>query len=131
MIKNYFTIAFRNLRKHFGFSFINILGLTVSMTACFLIFLYVRFEWSYDGFLSKADRLYRLDCDLRTPTDLLKAEGPGWAIPTNIRNEFPEVESAVRLYTTSLLVRREGMSNSRKKILFSRIRLFSTLLVSN
>jgi len=48
MLKNYFKIAFRNLWKHRVFSFINIMGLTVGMTACFLIFLYVRFELSYD-----------------------------------------------------------------------------------
>jgi putative ABC transport system permease protein len=119
MIKNYFTIAFRNLRKHFGFSFINILGLTVSMTACFLIFLYVRFELSYDRSLSKGDRLYRLDCDLRTPTDVIKADGPGWAIPTNIKNEFPEVESAIRLYTTSLLVRKGDVKFQEENSFFA------------
>jgi putative ABC transport system permease protein len=42
MLKNYFRIAFRNLWRHGFFSFINILGLTVGITAFFLIFLYVR-----------------------------------------------------------------------------------------
>ncbi len=60
MLKNYFKIAFSNLWRHRVFSFINILGLTVGMTACFLIFLYVRFELSYDDFHSKADRIYRV-----------------------------------------------------------------------
>ncbi|MDP4218044.1 MAG: ABC transporter permease [Bacteroidota bacterium] len=109
MIRNYFKIAFRNLWKHRVFSFINILGLTVSMTACFLIFLYVRFEWSYDAFHAKADRMYRVNCDLKTPSELIKAGGPGWAIAPNLKKEFPEVESAVRLYTTSLLVRKDDV----------------------
>ena len=60
MIGNYFKIAFRNLWRHKIFSLINILGLTVGMTACFLIFLYVRFELSYDSFNTKADRIYRV-----------------------------------------------------------------------
>ena len=39
MIKNYLRVAFRNLWRHRGFSFLNIIGLTVGMTAFFLIFL--------------------------------------------------------------------------------------------
>ena len=70
MLKNYFKIAFRNLWRHRVFSLINILGLTVGMTACFLIFLYVRFELSYDKFHSKGDRIYRIICDIKTPTEI-------------------------------------------------------------
>jgi putative ABC transport system permease protein len=65
MLKNYFRIAFRNLWRHGFFSFINILGLTVGITAFFLIFLYVNFELSYDSFHSKADRIYRIVCDIK------------------------------------------------------------------
>ena len=76
MFKNYFKIAFRNLWKHKVFSFLNILGLTVGLTACFLIFLYVRFELSYDYFHSKADRIYRVVADIKTPTETINASGP-------------------------------------------------------
>jgi putative ABC transport system permease protein len=106
MIKNYLKIALRNLWKHKVFSFINILGLTVGMTACFLIFSYIRFETSYDSFHSKADRIYRIVCDIKTPTEVIHAGGPSWAVPPNIKNEFPEIESAVRLSNASLLVRK-------------------------
>lgn len=67
MLKNYFTIAIRNLRRHKTFSFNNILGLAVGMTAYFLIYMYVHFEASYDNFHSKADRVYRMVADLKTP----------------------------------------------------------------
>lgn len=50
MLKNYLKIAFRNLWRQKAFSFINIMGLAVGMAACFLIFLYVSFELSYDSF---------------------------------------------------------------------------------
>ncbi len=53
MIKNYLKIAFRSLWRQRIFSFINIMGLAVSMTACLLIFLYVRFDLDYDSFQSK------------------------------------------------------------------------------
>ena len=76
MFKNYFKIAFRNLWRHKAFSFINIMGLTVGMTACFLIFLYVKFELSYDSFHTKADRIYRVVSDIKTPTEVIHAGGP-------------------------------------------------------
>jgi putative ABC transport system permease protein len=105
MIKNYLKIAFRNLWRHRVFSFINIMGLAVGMTACFLIFLYVRFELSYDSFHTKADRIYRVVADIKTPTEVINASGPSWAVPPNIKDEFPEVESFVRVTNDEVLVR--------------------------
>jgi putative ABC transport system permease protein len=107
MVKNYFKIALRNLWKHKGFSFINILGLTVAMSACFLIFLYVGFELSYDSFHTKADRIYRIVSDIKTPTEVINAGGPAWAVAPNVKAEFPEVESFVRIAADdNVLVRR-------------------------
>jgi putative ABC transport system permease protein len=97
VIKNYIKIAFRNLWRHRAFSFINIMGLTVGMTACFLIFLYVTFELSYDSFHSKADRIFRVVSDIKTPTEVIHAGGPAWAVAPNAKDEFPEVESFVRI----------------------------------
>lgn len=106
MFKNYLKIAFRNLWRHRVFSFINIMGLTVGMTACFLIFLYVKFELSYDAFNSKADRIYRIVCDIKTPTETLHAGGPSWAVPPNTKDAFPEVEAFTRVLSDEVLVRK-------------------------
>ncbi|MEO6904756.1 MAG: ABC transporter permease [Ginsengibacter sp.] len=106
MIKNYFKIAFRNLWKNKVFSFINIMGLTVGMTACFLIFLYVKFELSYDSFHTKADRIYRVVSDIKTPTEVLHASGPAWAVAPNAKDEFPEIESFVRITNDNMLIKK-------------------------
>jgi len=106
MFRNYLKTAFRNLWKHRAFSFINVLGLTVGMTACFLIFLYVKFELSYDAFNSKADRIYRVVTDIKTPSEVLHAGGPSWAAPPNIKDEFSQVEQFVRVSDQSMLLRR-------------------------
>src|SRR5882757_3502512 len=119
MIKNYFKIAFRNLWRHRVFSLINILGLTVGMTACFLIFLYVRFELSYDSFNTKADRIYRVVADIKTPTETLHAHGPSWAVAPNLVSEFPEIESAVRLNDASLLVRKGDIKFQEDGVLWA------------
>jgi len=107
MIKNYLKIAFRNLWRHRVFSLLNITGLTVGMVAFFLIFLYVHFELSYDSFHSKADRIYRIVCDIKTPTETLHFSVPAWAVVPHVPAEFQEVESAVRVMTgDNLLVKR-------------------------
>lgn len=103
MIKNYFKIAWRNLRQHPGYSTINIAGLAVGMACCLLIGLYVWHEWSYDRFHSKSDRIYRLNYENRIGMDLAPPsadEYKAWgsaAIAPLMEQEFPEVEHAVRL----------------------------------
>jgi putative ABC transport system permease protein len=82
------------------------MGLTVGMTAFFLIFLYVKFELSYDSFHSKADRIYRVVADIKTPTETINAGGPAWAVAPNIVREFGEIDAAVRIANDQLLVRR-------------------------
>jgi putative ABC transport system permease protein len=59
MLKHYFKTGIRNLSRNKGYTAINILGLAVGITCCMLIMLFVRSEWSYDKFHSKADRIYR------------------------------------------------------------------------
>lgn len=60
MFKNYLKVAFRNILKHKFFSLINILGMTIGVTACLLIALYVTDELSYDRFHDRADRIYQV-----------------------------------------------------------------------
>src|SRR5882757_5325256 len=69
MLKNYIKIAFRTLWHKKTFSFINITGLAVGLASCFLIFLYVHFERSFDRFHHKADRIYRVVGDLKTTSE--------------------------------------------------------------
>ena len=120
MLRNYFKIAFRNLWRHRVFSGINILGLTVGLTACFLIFLYVRFELSYDNMHSKADRTYRIICDIKTPTETIKSPGPSWAVgPHLTMGDFPQVEASVRITGGELLVRKGNVKFQELNSLFA------------
>ena len=120
MLRNYFKIAFRNLWRHRIFSGINILGLTVGLTACFLIFLYVRFELSYDNMHSKADRTYRIICDIKTPTETIKSPGPSWAVgPHLTMGDFPQVEASVRITGGELLVRKGNVKFQELNSLFA------------
>src|ERR1700712_139344 len=119
MIKNYLKVALRKLWSHKAFSFINIIGLAVGMTACFLIYLYVKFELSYDSFNSKADRIYRVVSDIKTPTEVINASGPAWAVPPYAKIDFPEIESEVRLSGANLLVRKGDIKFQEENAFFA------------
>ncbi len=98
MLKNYLTVAFRNLKRHKGYSFINILGLAIGLACCITIFLFVRDELRYDSFHAKADRIYRIlnitssDGRQRQMASTPPAYGP------TLNRVFPEVEQAVRIF---------------------------------
>ncbi|MES2679013.1 MAG: FtsX-like permease family protein [Bacteroidota bacterium] len=105
-MKAFFKIAFRNLWKRKVFSFLNIAGLSIALCVCFLIFKYISFEFSYDNFHSKGDRIYRVSTDIKTPTDeLIWSSTPSGIVP-RMRQEFPEIESQTRIYYNSFLFRK-------------------------
>ena len=98
MIKNYLKIAWRNLFKHKGFSFINITGLALGMASCLLILQYVRVERSYDTFQKDGDRIYRLKQDRYDQGKLTTEWAAGTAgIAQMVKNNFPEVEDVTKM----------------------------------
>ena len=124
MIKNYFKIAFRNILRHKVFSFINILGLAVGMTACFLIFLYVQFETSYDNFHSKADRIYRIVADVKTPSETITTGLTTDPVAVYVKKDFPEVEASVRVGGDGLLVHKGNVKFQEKNTVIADSSLF-------
>ncbi|HEX8349368.1 MAG TPA: ABC transporter permease [Hymenobacter sp.] len=101
MIKNYLKVAYRNLVRHKGFSFLNIAGLALGITACLLIGLFVFDELQYDKFIPEGDRVYRVyteRMDNETP-ETMACTAPMFA-PT-LQQEFPEVEQTMRVLMTS------------------------------
>jgi putative ABC transport system permease protein len=125
MFKNYLTIAMRNLWRHKVFSFLNILGLAVGMSACFLIFLYVSFETSYDNFHTKAGRIYRVVTDTKTPSETISQGATTAPIAINMKKDFPEVEDAVRLGRDGFLVRRGNVKFQEERSVLADSTLFN------
>ncbi len=111
MIKNYFTIALRNLRKNKVFSFINILGLAIGIAACLLILQYVQWELSYDDFHTNKENLYRVKQN-RYNKGVLTTEwaaGCG-AAGYELKEGFEEVEEYATLRPTAGVVIYKGAS---------------------
>lgn len=95
MLRNFIKTAIRNLLKYKVYAGINFIGLTAGMSLALLILTYVRHELSYDKFHEKSDRLYRLA--YIAPNGLKLATSPPPIAPS-MKEFFPEVEDAARLY---------------------------------
>jgi len=122
MIKNYFKIAFKNMRKQKMFSLINILGLTVGITCCLMIFLFIKNELSFDDFHSKGKDIYRV---VRTrdisgspdKQDIAWVSGP-YSIA--LRNDYPDaVKRAVRVKPDNDLFSYNNISFNEKNVLLT------------
>jgi len=126
MLKNYLTIALRNVWKQKGYAFINVFGLAVGLAFCALILLYVRDELTFDRFHADHDRIYRVNHPSFDADGGYTGAYPYEPLPlgTALKAEVPEVEEYVRFYETSYVVR-SGADVVQEKILFADPSVFS------
>lgn len=96
MIRNYFTIALRNISKYKFHSAINILGMTIGITACLLIILWVSDELSYDRFHKDYDRIHQVGLHGRIGDQDIHTATTCSPMAAALVAEAPEVESATR-----------------------------------
>ena len=97
MIRNYIKTAFRTLQKNKGFTAINVLGLALGLAACLLIVFYVFDELSYDRYNTKADRIYRVNEDLKLGDNKVQYAVCMPPLAKTLKADFPQVENTVRL----------------------------------
>jgi putative ABC transport system permease protein len=115
MLRNYLKTAFRNLWRNKGFSTINILGLAIGLATCLLIFIYVMDELSYDRWNVNADRIYRIDNDVKFGGNSMSlAVAPAPAGPTFLR-DYPEVEKETRFRTDGGRLVKKGNQNIKEE----------------
>jgi len=100
MFKNDLKIALRNLGKQRGYSFINIFGLAVGIAGCWLIFLFVSREMSYDRQFPDYERIYRVGEEIKSSASTRQFAGISFPFAPAVKAEFPEVEATARIYQT-------------------------------
>ena len=98
MLKNHLVIAWRTLKRDKLFATLNIVGLSIGVVACLLIYIYVQDELSFDAHHTKADRTFRVQAHYRfgdvsddfgiTPYPIMEA----------LLNEYPDIEAGISLY---------------------------------
>jgi TM2 domain-containing membrane protein YozV len=99
MFQSYFKIGWRNLLNNKGFSFINIFGLAMGMTAFLLIVHYVRFERSYEDYNPNADNIYRVTLDQYKGSEYVVTDCETQApLGPMLKEKMPEVKDFVRMF---------------------------------
>lgn len=106
MYNNYFKIAWRNLFNKRSFSSLNIIGLSIGMTCCLIIFQYVTFESGFDNFHDRKEDVYRV---LRAyargnePMTRGHAYTPQALLPA-LKAAIPEIENISRVHDENAIV---------------------------
>ncbi len=98
MFKNNLKIALRSLLKQKIYTLINILGLSVGIASCILIVLYVRNEFSYDGFFENKQDIYRMVLERKYPNHSTFYAVVPHSFEGIIKRDFPEVEESVNVF---------------------------------
>ncbi len=117
MLRNYFLVVIRNIKKHKTYSLINILGLAVGMACCILIAAYILAELGYDRYHEKADRIYRLEAILTLGGKPHPIASTNFPPSLAMRNDFPEVINSVRFVPR----RKVLVENENKKFYEERV----------
>ncbi|WP_259067630.1 ABC transporter permease [Mucilaginibacter sp. X4EP1] len=94
MIKNYLKIAWRNIIRHKTYSAINVVGLTIGIAACLLIFLIIQFELSYDTFQPNYKNIYHIATEQMSESGIDYNPGVGIPATEALRLEFPKAKVA-------------------------------------
>ena len=98
MIKNYLTVALRNLMRHKLYTSINVSGLAIGLACGILILLYIQQEFSVDRSHTLGDRIYKVIREERGSTQTTYDEGTSGALGPVLEETFPEVETTVRIW---------------------------------
>ncbi len=109
MLRNYIKVAIRNLVKDRYYSAINIFGLSIGITTCLLILLYVNHELSYDKFHQDFNRIYRVIAKAKlagSETEMVVSAPP---LADRLKHDIQEIEAATRILRLHRSIRHEGM----------------------
>jgi hypothetical protein len=108
MLRNYFTIAVRNLFKNKAYAALNVVGLSVAFGSAILLFLTAAHEFSFDNFHANGDRIYRLYFQSQPGGAPSKSTAMPAPLTPALAKEFPELEWVVRQAGGSCLIRYGG-----------------------
>lgn len=127
MFRNYFKVTFRNILKHKFFAAINILGMTIGVTACLLIIIYIADELSYDQFHLKADKIYQVGLHGKIAGQDIRTSNTCAPLAKALVDEVPDVAEAVRIapYSNQTVIRNNERVFTEKKVFYADSNFFS------
>ncbi len=98
MFKSLVKSAFRNITNKFGYSFLNILGMTLGITSALFLILYVSDELSFDQYHKNGDRIYRVQSHISETDDEFTWVVAQIPFAPQVKEDYPEVESFTRIF---------------------------------
>ncbi|HEX8277828.1 MAG TPA: ABC transporter permease, partial [Segetibacter sp.] len=121
MFKNYFKLGWRSLWKNKTSSAINIFGLTIGLTCCLLIALYIQNELSYDEFEVKGDRIARviMEYSLDGNSSSNKGNFTSARVAPVFKRSFPEVEAAIRMSKSEKVIAYQDKLINEKNFIYA------------
>ncbi len=109
MWRNYLTVGFRALTRNRTYAFINIFGLALGLAACLMILVYVRYETSYDSWVTDSDRVYQVQATWHEVGQPLAANQTSpFPVHETIAAGFPQIEASSIAYPVRAVVQRDG-----------------------
>src|ERR1700744_836895 len=99
MIKNYFKIAFRSFKRHKLFTLINIIGLSIGISAALVIYLIVNYDFTFDKFHKDGDRIYRVVSNYSFQGEPGYNGGVCGPLPEATKNEVTGLEATAPFFT--------------------------------
>jgi len=99
MIRNYFLTAWRSILRNKAFTLINILGLSVGISAALVIYLIVTFQYSFDKFEPHHDLIYRVVSDMSMSGTPIKSSGVQTTLADVVRHEVSGLGSVCQFIT--------------------------------
>lgn len=96
MLKNYFKIALRNVKRNPGFTGLNIIGLALGLGCFYLIAIFIQYELNFDQFHEKADQMVRLTYSTALSEDVVYANSAAGFAPL-LKATIPDIKEAIRV----------------------------------
>ncbi|MDX2247217.1 MAG: ABC transporter permease [Bacteroidia bacterium] len=119
MLKNFLVTAYRNFVRQKGYTFLNVLGLTIGVTASLFILLYLTHELSFDKHHDKSDRIFRISSHISEPDDAFDWSVTQTPLGPELKQTYPEVEAFVRFIGAGRTIfTYEGKEHIEEKVFF-------------
>lgn len=130
MLRNYLTIAYRNLKKHRFYTAINVLGLAIGIASCLIIVFYIIDELSYDRHHLDADRIYRVNCEVKFGENHLKLAVAPAPLADALRRDYAETEHTTRFWNGgSILMKRTDTNIKESHAIYADSSVFTVFTI--
>jgi putative ABC transport system permease protein len=115
MIRNYFKIAWRNLRKHRFYTLINIFGLSLGISCCIILFQFITYHLSFDTYHHDAKQVYKIVTNLHLPDGSIENEqGSPLVLGKVLKNDIPQIKdqtALLRIHDATITITQKGETN--------------------